>query len=74
MFSLLYYLHILPYPYPFVKHYFQKFLILFQRGGNALASPEGEVARRAGRVNDLRSKSSANLHSRFAETPLSQHS
>ena len=25
MFSLLYYLHILPYPRPFVKHYFQKF-------------------------------------------------
>ena len=26
MFSLLYYLHILPYPYPFVKHYFSEFL------------------------------------------------
>ena len=25
MFSLLYYLHILPYPYPFVKHYFYFF-------------------------------------------------
>ena len=29
MFSLLYYLHILPRPSPFVKHYFQKFLKLF---------------------------------------------
>ena len=34
MFSLLYYLHILPYPYPFVKHYFQKFLDLFKWCGS----------------------------------------
>ena len=29
MFSLLYYLHILAYPHPFVKHYFSYFLKLF---------------------------------------------
>ena len=33
MFSLLYYLHILPRPYPFVKHYFQNFLIYSNGAG-----------------------------------------
>ena len=42
MFSLLYYLHILPRPYPFVKHYFQKFLIYLNGAGAPLAFPRGE--------------------------------
>ena len=42
MFSLLYYLHILPYPYPIVKHYFQNFLIYSNGAGAPLAFPRGE--------------------------------
>ena len=41
MFSLLYYLHILPYPYPFVKHYFQNFFDLFKWCGSTLSLPPG---------------------------------